>query len=98
MVALGLTLDAVRAEFESRLRPGEASPARRLRRSPAAKRAMRLAQRQAEEAGADRVDTEHVLLGVLQSGKGTGFDILTALGMTFEGTSEAIARHEGKKL
>ena len=92
MARLGVTADRVRTCFESRVPAGNAAPTARLGRSPTARRAMRLAARLAEEMGSERIGAGHLLLGILQSGSGTGFEMLAELGVTLDAAREEVAR------
>jgi hypothetical protein len=49
-----------------------------------ARRATALASEEARELGHDFIGTEHLLLGLLASGEGTGFSVLTELEVTLE--------------
>ena len=85
----GVTPERIRQEIESRILPGDTPPPKRVARTPRAKAAMRAAAKLAAAAGADTVGTEHLLGGMLETGQGVGYDILTALGVT----TESIARN-----
>jgi ATP-dependent Clp protease ATP-binding subunit ClpC len=52
---------------------------------------IRLAQEEAQEMGYSHVGTEHVLIGLLLEGDGQGGKILRALGVSLEGSKQAIA-------
>ncbi len=86
----GVTCDQVRREIESRIPPGDTPPPKRVARTPLAKTAMRTASKLAADAGADVVGTEHLLGGILQTGQGAGYEILTALGVTNESLAQTI--------
>lgn len=91
MAAVGVSAESLRAEFESRLPPGDATVAGRISRSPGAKRAMRLATQQAEQMRSDKVGTEHLLLGIIKTGQGPARDILGGVGVTFQSVAEQIS-------
>jgi excisionase family DNA binding protein len=92
LARLGVTADRVRTCFESKVLAGNAAPTARLRRTPRARRAMRLAASLAEEMGSERVGAGHLLLGILESGSGTGFEMLAELGVTLDAAREEVAR------
>ncbi|MDP6546542.1 MAG: Clp protease N-terminal domain-containing protein [Phycisphaerae bacterium] len=92
----GVTGERIRREVESRIPPGDTPPPKRVARTPLAKAAMRAGAKLAADAGADAVGTEHLLSGILHTGQGAGYDILTALGVTTEsiaGTLEQSTEH-----
>jgi excisionase family DNA binding protein len=89
---IGAGADRVRASFEAHVPAGNAPPNTRLARSPAARRAMRLGARLAEEMGSERVGGEHLLLGILQSGSGPGAEMLAEHGITLEAVRREVAR------
>lgn len=91
LAGLGLTAEKLREEVAARVRPGDSVPPRRLARSAEAKKAMRLAARQAGGGGADPVQSEHLLLGILQSQEGVGYEMLTQLGVTEESVRRQLA-------
>jgi excisionase family DNA binding protein len=88
--AAGVTPERIRQEVESRILPGDTPPPKRVARTPLAKASMRAAAKLASDAGADVVGTEHLLLGILHTGKGAGYDILTALGVTAGSIARAL--------
>jgi hypothetical protein len=55
-----------------------------------ARRAVRLARREAARSGVREVRTEHLLLGVLQCGDRRARDLLDRLGVTLAGTRDAV--------
>ena len=77
--SFGVTADVVRRNIESAIKPGEQPPARRLSRTPEAKRAMRMASRLALREGEgplSPVGTDHLLTGILLARRGLGYRIL----------------------
>jgi len=86
----GIDADQIRHEVEARVQAGTTPPPKRVARTPQAKAAMRTAQTTAANANADAVGTEHLLIGILRTGEGVGYDILTALGITADSVSCAI--------
>ncbi|MCP4376026.1 MAG: helix-turn-helix domain-containing protein [bacterium] len=88
--AVGVTGERIRQKIESSIPPGDTPPPKRVARTPLAKAAMRYAAKLAADAGADTVGTEHLLLGILRTDQGAGYDILTALGVTVESIAQAL--------
>jgi ATP-dependent Clp protease ATP-binding subunit ClpC len=54
-----------------------------------AKKVVQSALKQARELGQERIDTEHLLLGMLENG-GTGVQVLTALGVAPEALRQSV--------
>jgi len=90
LAQLGVTPDHIREQFESSFAPGESPVPRRLARTPRAKKAMRLAGREAARAGRRQAGTEHLLLALSAAGEGAGHKFLTGLGVTADGVRRAI--------
>jgi Clp amino terminal domain, pathogenicity island component len=55
-----------------------------------ARRAVQLARREAVRLGGEEVDTEHLLLGILQCGDGQAVPLLHGLGVTVETARDAV--------
>ncbi len=91
---LGITAEIIRHAIEAKLTPGETPPARRLSRTPDAKRAMRLASRLALREGdgspLSPVGTDHLLLGILLSRRGLGCEILVQHNVARQRLREAL--------
>jgi ATP-dependent Clp protease ATP-binding subunit ClpC len=64
-----------------------------------AKRVVFLAQEQARIHGHDHVDTEHILLGIVEEGRGVAAKTLESLGITLESIREHVeeAIEQGKQ-
>jgi Clp amino terminal domain, pathogenicity island component len=77
LAAQGIGLDEAEARFEAPEAPAKKPPAF----SNEAKRAMQLALREALKRGHNYIGTEHLLLGVLAAGEGSGVELLVALGV-----------------
>jgi hypothetical protein len=92
--SLGLSADAVRVEIVKRAGEGEeSSPVpRRLPFTPRSKRAMERALKEAKEAGHRCIEAEDLLLAVAADPKGTGGEVLQALGVTAEQLRERLGR------
>ena len=61
-----------------------------------AKEALRLAQEEAEVAHHSYIGTEHLLIAVLRVGSGTGYRVLSSLGVTLEAVRAAVALAIGR--
>jgi ATP-dependent Clp protease ATP-binding subunit ClpC len=83
----GITLDDARKKVEELFGRGETEPKRRSGKrwrhhvpfTPRAKKTMELALREALGLGHNYIGTEHLLLGILSLGEGTGSETLTEL-------------------
>lgn len=80
-----------RREVEARLVSNGSVPPRRLARRPQARKAMRLAMREAQRGASKRIGTGHLLLGILLSGEGLGHEILASHGLTPERLRHALS-------
>ena len=58
--------------------------------TPRAKKVLELTLREAQALGHQRVDTEHLLLGLLTEGEGVAIQVLTALGAETAALREAV--------
>jgi hypothetical protein len=95
IVAAGVSLDAVRdAVTPAR---SEEAPKRRIGHTPfsnAAKLVLELALREAiRERGTRRIDSGHVLLGILREGRSPAGRALTGLGMDYRSVASWLAEH-----
>jgi hypothetical protein len=77
LAAQGIELDAAEARFEEPASPAGKPP----RFSNEAKKAIQLALREALARGHNYIGTEHLLLGVLAAGEGSGYELLVELGV-----------------
>jgi hypothetical protein len=77
LAAQGVELDAAQARFEEPASPAKKPP----RFSTDAKKVMQLALREALKRGHNYIGTEHLLLGVLAAGEGSGVELLVELGV-----------------
>ncbi|UCC75808.1 MAG: ATP-dependent Clp protease ATP-binding subunit, partial [Anaerolineales bacterium] len=62
--------------------------------SPRTKRVLELAKDEAKRRGDPRIDTHHILLGLVRQGDGTALEVLNSLGVT----GEQIRRHTNRIL
>jgi ATP-dependent Clp protease ATP-binding subunit ClpC len=85
---------AVAAEIERLAGPGQSSPteAADLPYTSRGKGVLELAMREALESGAEDVDVEHLLLGLLREEQGIGGRVLRGAGLEL-GTARAVVRH-----
>jgi excisionase family DNA binding protein len=95
---LGITPDVVRLAIQAHLSPGATPPARRLGRTPEAKRAMRLAGKLAvrESRGTplSPIGTDHLLTGILLARRGLGHEILMQHHVTRDRLRDALTFKE----
>jgi len=96
---LGVTTEGVGKAIEATLKQGPGPVARRLPRSPAAKRAMRLAMKLARREGEGKalspIGTDHLLLGVLLARRGGGYEILEEHRVTRQALVRAVNEAKG---
>jgi ATP-dependent Clp protease ATP-binding subunit ClpA len=84
LAASGVTLETARAAVAELVPRGEGQPSGHIPFTPGAKKVLELALRQALQLGHNYIGTEHVLLGLVQEGKGAGPRALRALGVSQE--------------
>jgi len=96
--ALAITPDVIRLAIHAHLSPGRTPPARRLARTPEARRAMRLAAKlAARESGGtplSPIGTDHLLTGIFLARRGLGHDILVQHHVTRASLREALCSKE----
>ena len=96
--ALAITPDVIRLALHAHLSPGPIPAARRLPRTPEAKRAMRLAAKlAARESGGmplSPIGTDHLLTGIFLARRGLGHDLLVQHHVTRAGLREALRSKE----
>ncbi len=90
--SLNVTLTAAREQVEEIIGPGQQTPHGHIPFTPRAKKSLELALREALTMGSEVIDTEHLLLGLLDEGDGVGAQILQRLGATAQAVREAVAR------
>lgn len=90
----GLDYDAARREVVDRIGEGEDQWIAGLPRplTPRAKRTLAAALEMAESAGREQFGPEDILLAIASDPKGTGGEVLSALGVTPERLREQLAR------
>jgi ATP-dependent Clp protease ATP-binding subunit ClpC len=84
MTALGITLTDVRLEVETLLGKGSSIVFSEVPFTPRSKRILDLALKESQQLGHAYVDTEHLLLGLLQDGEGLAAKVLANLGLDLE--------------
>ena len=90
--SLNVTLTAAREQVEEIIGPGQQTPRGHIPFTPRAKKILELALREALTMGSEVIDTEHLLLGLIDEGDGVGAQILQRLGATVQAVREAVAR------
>jgi ATP-dependent Clp protease ATP-binding subunit ClpA len=91
LAASGVTLEAARSRVEQEVGRGDSTPSGHIPFTPSAKRLLELSLRQALALGHSHIGTEHVLLGLLKEGSGTGCQVLVALGASPEELRSRVA-------
>ena len=81
LISAGVSLQSVRNLVQERSRRSDTSFTGELPLTPRAKRVLDLSMAEALRLGHDRVDTEHLLLGLLRGEEGPATEILVALGV-----------------
>jgi ATP-dependent Clp protease ATP-binding subunit ClpC len=90
--SLNVTLTAAREQVEEIIGPGQQKPHGHIPFTPRAKKILELALREALTVGSEVIDTQHLLLGLIDEGDGVGAQILQRLGATTQAVREAVAR------
>ncbi len=90
--SLNVTLTAAREQVEEIIGPGQQTPRGHIPFTPRAKKILELALREALTMGSEVIDTQHLLLGLIDEGDGVGAQILQRLGATAQAVREAVAR------
>lgn len=89
--SLNVTLTAAREQVEEIIGPGQQTPRGHIPFTPRAKKILELALREALTMGSEVINTEHLLLGLIDEGDGVGAQILQRLGATPQAVREAVA-------
>lgn len=82
--SLGVELDQVRQAVETRIGLGEQVVRGEMRLTSRAKQVLELAVLEARHLHHDYLGTEHLLLGMLQEGKGIGVEVLTSFDVSVQ--------------
>ena len=76
IVSLGLTLEMAREQVRERVGMGKQAPTGHIPFTPPAKKVLELSLREALALKKEYIGTEHILLGLVREGHGTGAQIL----------------------
>jgi ATP-dependent Clp protease ATP-binding subunit ClpC len=79
--AVGVNLERVREEVLAVIGRGTDRPSGHIPFTPRAKKVLEFTLREATRLGANYLDTEHILLGLLREGDGVGVQVLSRLGI-----------------
>jgi ATP-dependent Clp protease ATP-binding subunit ClpC len=90
--SLNVTLGAARELVEEIIGPGQQKPLGHIPFTPRAKKILELSLREALIMGSEVIDTQHLLLGLIDEGDGVGAQILQRLDATPQAVREAVAR------
>jgi ATP-dependent Clp protease ATP-binding subunit ClpC len=90
--SLNVTLGAAREQVEEIIGPGQQTPHGHIPFTPRAKKILELSLREALIMGSEVIDTQHLLLGLIDEGDGVGAQILQRLDATPQAVREAVAR------
>src|SRR4029077_15759419 len=88
--SLNVTLNAAREQVEEIIGPGQQHPHGHIPFTPRAKKILELSLREALTTGSEVIDTQHLLLGLIDEGDGVGAQILQRLGATTQAVREAV--------
>jgi len=78
--SLGISLEAVREKVEEAAGKATSGPPESPPFTPRAKKVLELSLREAHQLGHSYIGTEHILLGLVREGEGTGAQVLVSLG------------------
>jgi ATP-dependent Clp protease ATP-binding subunit ClpC len=84
LTSLGITLTVARLEVETLLGRGSSIISTEVPFTPRGKRILELALKEAQQTRQKYVDTEHLLLGLIQDGEGIAAQVLVNLGISLE--------------
>jgi len=90
--SLNVTLEAAREQVIEIIGPGQPQPSGHIPFTPRAKKILELSLRESLNLGSEVIDTEHLLLGLIDEGDGVGAQILQRLGATAQAVREAVTR------
>jgi ATP-dependent Clp protease ATP-binding subunit ClpC len=90
--SLNVTLTAAREQVEEIIGLGDQKPHGHIPFTPRAKKILELSLREALTTGSEVIDTQHLLLGLIDEGDGVGAQILERLGATAQAVRETVAR------
>jgi ATP-dependent Clp protease ATP-binding subunit ClpC len=90
--SLNVTLEAAREQVEEIIGPGQQQPHGHIPFTPRAKKILELSLREALTMGSEVIDTQHLLLGLVDEGDGVGAQILRRFGATAQTVREEVTR------
>jgi hypothetical protein len=90
--ALGISLEAVRAQVEATVGQGLRAPTGHIPFTPRAKQVLEGSLREALQLGHSSIDTEHILLGIFREGEGVAAQVLAGLGADYARVRELVVR------
>lgn len=85
-----ITLDAVRSQVEAIVGKGQEKVEQIMGYTPRTKTVIELSLNEARNLGHTYIGTEHLLLGLIREGEGIAAQILTAMGLNLDSTSQEI--------
>jgi ATP-dependent Clp protease ATP-binding subunit ClpC len=90
--SLNVTLTAAREQVEEIIGLGDQKPHGHIPFTPRAKKILELSLREALTMGSQVIDTQHLLLGLVDEGDGVGAQILQRLDATAQAVRETVVR------
>jgi ATP-dependent Clp protease ATP-binding subunit ClpC len=96
LIAIGVTLEAARAQVAQTVRPRGTAPTGSVPFTPRAKKTLELALREALQLGHDHIRTEHLLLGLLDESEGVGTRTLVALDVDLSRLRDDVTSRVGR--
>jgi len=90
LTGLGFELDKVRSSVVIIIGRGDSLLVGAMNLTPRVKKVLELAVDEARQLKHDRVDTEHLLLGIVREGEGIAAGILSEGGRTLEGVRQQV--------
>ena len=88
--SLNVTLEAAREQVEEIIGPGQQQPHGHIPFTPRAKKILELSLREALTMHSEVIDTQHLLLGLVDEGDGVGAQILRRFGATAQTVRETV--------
>jgi hypothetical protein len=92
LVALGVSLDEVRADVERIIGRGKGAPAGHIPFTPRAKKVLELSLREALKLHHNYIGTEHIVLGLVREGEGVAAKILVESGADLPEVRQEVLR------
>ncbi len=90
LTALGVTLEAARAQVEEAIGEGREAPGLHVPFTPAAKNVLEVSLREALKLGHNHIGPEHILLGLVRESANVAVQILVTLGADPRGVREKV--------